>query len=187
VFRRRKRERVPPDRDAVVDRVLCVSVVAMLGAVVAGVEDGTIDEAKAAEYAAESHRWLRRENLADALTNLERQLIAKPLADWSERDTIDAGWRSESAGVLLWALAVFDDIPPSDTRFESLPARVPLLAPIAGFRADAHLRSHEVIRSARDLDAGEFTLANSIAGQRHIAFDWLCGYATDWGETPVGT
>jgi len=127
VFGRRKHERVPPNRDAVVDRVLCVSVVAMLGAIVAGLAEGAMDDARAGEYVAESHRWLRREQLADALTIGERHLIAKSLADWSERESVAAGWRSESAGVLLWALsafAAFGDLAHVDGRRE--PRRIEL-------------------------------------------------------------
>ncbi len=151
MFRRRKRERVPPDRDAVVDRVLCVSVVAMLGAIVDGVAEGTMDDARAAAYVTESHRWLRRENLADALSTNERHLIAKSLADWSKRESIAAGWRSETAGTLLWALSAYEEMPPYDGRFESLPSLVPLLAPTSGFRTTASLRSPEAIGGARDL------------------------------------
>jgi hypothetical protein len=150
VIRRRKRERVSPDQDAIVDRVLCISVVAMLGAIAAGVTDGEMDDDQAAKYVAESHRWLRRENLADALSARERALISKSVADWSARETIDASWRSESVGVLLWALSAFDEMPAYDRRFETLPTLVPLLAPTAEFRGRAHLRSPEEIAEARE-------------------------------------
>ena len=40
---RRKRERVAPDQDAVVDRVLCLSVTVMLGTIVAALEEGEMD------------------------------------------------------------------------------------------------------------------------------------------------
>lgn len=192
MFGRRKHERLPPDRDAVVDRVLCVSVVAMLGAIVAGVADGDMDDARAGEYVAESHRWLRREQLADALTIGERHLIAKSLGDWSARESVAACWRSESAGVLLWALSAFADIPPYEERFETLPSLVPLLAPTGAFRAAASLRSSEVVSSARDLaelrhrQAGAGDNA-SIALERHRALNWLCGYSPDWDKTPAGS
>jgi Domain of unknown function (DUF4272) len=150
VIRRRKRERVSPDQDAVVDRVLCISVVAMLGAIAAGVAEGAMDDDQAAKYVAESHRWLRRENLADALSVRERVLVSKSVGDWTERETIDASWRSESVGVLLWALSAFDGMPAYDTRFETLPALVPLLAPTAEFRGTAHLRSPEQLADARE-------------------------------------
>ena len=164
----------------------------MLGAVAAGVAEGAMDDARAGRYVAESHRWLRREHLADALTVGERHLIAKSLDDWSERESLAAGWRSESAGVLLWALSAFADMPPYEERFERLPALVPLLAPTGAFRAVASLRPPEVIGSARDLaefrhgraGAGEDA---SIALERHRALNWLCGSTPDWDRTPPGS
>jgi hypothetical protein len=149
VFNRRKREPAAPDQDAVVDRVLCISAVAMLGAIAAAVEDGTMEDGPAAAYLTESHRWLIRENLAHALSGSERRLLAKPLADWTEGESILANWRSESMGVLLWALSALDDMPPYDARFERLPSFVPLLAPTIGFRKDTDLRSPEEITRAR--------------------------------------
>jgi Domain of unknown function (DUF4272) len=151
VLRRRKRERVSPDQEAVVDRVLCVAVPVMLGAVATGVAEGAMDAAQAERYVTESHRWLRRENLADALSARERKLIAQQLADWTERDTIDASWRNEAVGALLWALSVIPDMPPYDDRFGDIPSYLPLLAPTAEFRMTAALRPAEEIARARDL------------------------------------
>jgi Domain of unknown function (DUF4272) len=149
VFTRRKRELVAPAQDAVVDRVLCISAVAMLGAIAAALEDGTMEAGPAAEYLTESHRWLIRENLAHALSGSERKLLAKPLADWTGDELIGANWRSESMGVLLWALSALDDMPPYDARFERLPSFVPLLAPTIGFRKETDLRPAEEIARAR--------------------------------------
>jgi hypothetical protein len=44
-------------------------------------------------------------------------------------------------------------------------------------------------KSYRDLSAEEFSLANSIALERHRAFNWLCGHAPGnrWTETPTDT
>jgi hypothetical protein len=151
VFRRRKSEPSPPGQDEIVDRVLCIAVTAMLGAVLANLRDGALDESRAAQYATEAHRWLRRENLADSLSARERALVAKPLEEWTEQESIEVGWGDESAGVLLWAISAVDDLPPYDTRFESLPSLVPLLAPTADFRQAARLRPAEEIRRARDL------------------------------------
>jgi hypothetical protein len=149
VFSRRNRKSAPPDADAVVDRVLCLSAVAMLGAIAAGVEDGTMDDAPAAQYLVESHRWLIRENLANALSGDERGLIAKSLSEWTPRELADASSRNESMGVLLWALSAVAELPPYDVPFERLPASVPLLAATAGFRSAARLRSPEVLEGAR--------------------------------------
>jgi hypothetical protein len=149
VFTRRKREPAAPDQDAVVDRVLCISAVAMLGAIAAGVEEGAMDEGAAAKYLTESHRWLIREKLAHALSSRERALLAKPLSEWTQGEVVEASWRSESMGVLLWAIGALEELPPYDTRFERLPSFVPLLAPTSDFRGAASLRSPEVIGQAR--------------------------------------
>lgn len=151
MFNRRKREPVAPGQDAVVDRVLCISAVAMLGAIAVALEDGTMESGPAAEYLTETHRWLIRENLTHALSGSERKLLAKPLGDWTEGESIVANWRSESMGVLLWALSALDGMPPYDTRFERLPSLVPLLAPTIGFRRATNLRSPEEIARAREV------------------------------------
>jgi hypothetical protein len=151
VFRRRKSDPAPPGQDEVVERVLCIAVTAMLGAVLANLRDGALDDGKAAQYATEAHRWLRRENLADSLSVGERTLVAKPLEDWSEQEASAVGWHDEAAGVLLWAISAVDELPRYDARFESIPSLVPLLAPTADFRLAASLRPAEELGRARDL------------------------------------
>lgn len=44
-------------------------------------------------------------------------------------------------------------------------------------------------RAYRDLSEDEWTMAGSIAMERHFALNWLCGYApgNDWDETPTDT
>jgi hypothetical protein len=149
VFSRRKHEPAVPDQDAVVDRVLCVSAVAMLGAIAAGVEEGAMDEGAAAKYLTESHRWLIREKLANALSSRERALLAKPVPEWTQDEVVQTGWRNESMGVLLWAISAVEELPPYDARFERLPSFVPLLASTSGFRSAASLRPPDVIGRAR--------------------------------------
>ncbi len=151
MFRRRKSDPAPPGQAEIADRVLCIAVTAMLGAVLANLRDGALDEAKAAQYATEAHRWLRRENLADSLSVRERTLVAKPLEEWSDQDASDAGWGNEPAAVLLWAISAVDELPPYDSRVESLPSPVPLLAPTADFRQAARLRPDEEIGRARSV------------------------------------
>jgi hypothetical protein len=209
VFGLRKRQPAAPDQNAVVDRALCLSAVAMLGAIAAGVEDEAMDAGQAGEYLKESHRWLIREQLTAALSIRERALLAKALTDWTARDALNAGWRSEALGVLLWALAALDEMPPYDTRFERLPSFVPLLAPTADFRRAASLRPAEDIGRARDLAeqwhgrtrARQLQEADdpqvegldgdadvrSAAAERHYALNWLCGYASDWDSVPTET
>ena len=149
MFTRRKREPAAPDQDAVVDRVLCVSAVAMLGAIASGIEEGAMDGGAGAKYLTESHRWLIRENLSSALSAGERARLAKPVPEWTQAEVIEANWQNEAMGVLLWAIGALEELPSYDTRFERLPAFVPLLAPTSDFRGAASLRSPEVIGQAR--------------------------------------
>ena len=184
---RRKRERVAPDQDAVVDRVLCLSVTVMLAAIATALEDGEMDSEHAGKYVTESHRWLRREQLADALSVRERALISKPLADWTERERNASGWRSESVGVLLWALSSIDDMPAYDTRFETLPPLVPLLAPTGDFRATASLRAPDVLGQARETaQVANGGAPGPIAAERLHTLDWLSGDGSDWDDVPTG-
>jgi len=184
VFSRRKREPAPPDQDAVVDRALCLSAVVMLGAIAAGVADGTVDEAQAEAYLTESHRWLIREHLADALSSGERALIAKRLPDWTPAEARAADWRNESAGVLLWALSALADLPPEDTRFERQLGLVPLLAPTVAFRKATSLRGADEIERARSSLAG--ATAGEGTAERQRALSWLAGFAADWDSLPTG-
>src|SRR6476646_9180905 len=99
MFRRRKREPIAPGEDVVVGRVLCVSIVAMLGAIATAVSEGTADDEQAGQYVTESHRRLIREKLVDHLSGRERALIAKDLAEWTQQELTNATRRNESLGV----------------------------------------------------------------------------------------
>lgn len=33
----------------------------------------------------------------------------------------------------------------------------------------------------------EYSIATSIAMERHYTLNWLCGYSTDWDTTPIDT
>jgi hypothetical protein len=184
VFNRKKRDPVAPDQDAVVDRVLCLSAVVMLGAIATGVVEGTLEEEQAAAYLTESHRWLIREHLADALSRRERALIAKPIADWTPQEALAADWRNESAGVLLWALAALDAMPAHDARFEREFSLVPLLAPTVDFRKATSLRDADAIEEARA--AAAQAPAGTGSSERQQALNWLSGYSADWDSVPSG-
>jgi hypothetical protein len=149
VLRRRKSVVGPPGEAAAVDRSLCVSAIAMLGAIATAVAERTMDDDAAEKYLVESRRWLIREGLSGALSPGEKAVLAKPMADWTAAELAMAGRRNEAMGVLLWALGAIDELPPYDAPFEPLPAFVPLLAATAEFRAAARLRSPEDIERAR--------------------------------------
>ena len=53
-----------------------------------------------------------------ALTPAELELLASPAAVWPEQDVVDATWRGEALGTLVWALGVVRDLPPYDRPFD---------------------------------------------------------------------
>jgi hypothetical protein len=42
-------------------------------------------------------------------------------------------------------------------------------------------------KAYRDLNEQEFSIATSIAMERHFALNWVSGYSEDWDETPTDT
>ncbi len=98
------------------------------------------------------NQWLIDENIAGHLSDNERHLFAKPLGKWSERTFITVGWRTESLGIMLWALNRLDFIPDYDSQFD--PAAI--LAPLDIFQATidfiwmADLRSDYELAEERD-------------------------------------
>lgn len=42
-------------------------------------------------------------------------------------------------------------------------------------------------KSYSELSGDEYSLATSIATERHFAMNWLCGHSKDWDETPTDT
>jgi hypothetical protein len=74
----------------------------------------------------------------------EAQLLSRPAAAWTEQDVLDATWRGEALGTLLWALSLVPDLPPYDTPFEHF-------ALTRGFDASrAELRSRSEIEEERE-------------------------------------
>jgi hypothetical protein len=211
MLRRRKPVPGPPGESAVVDRVLCVSAIAMLGAVAAAVAEREMDDDAAEKYLVESRRWLIREGLSGALSAGEKRMLAKPMAEWTAGELDAASRRNEAVGVLLWAIAAVAELPPHDMPFERLPSDVPLLAPTAGFRSAARRRPPEDVERARaatelrqrqastsraeDGDAtasgtavagaDELAALEVIAAERHDALAWLTG-AAGWHDVPAG-
>jgi hypothetical protein len=184
VFRRRKPAPGPPGEAAVVDRLLCVSAIAMLGAVATAVAERAMDDAAAERYLVEARRWLIREGVSGALSDGEKAMLAKPLDEWTAEELETATLRDEAVGVLLWAVTAIEELPQGDVPFERLPADVPLLAATAGFRAAARLRPFEDIEAANAVTElpgqGASTSAGPRAAERERALAWLTGRSADW-------
>ena len=60
--------------------------------------------------------WLRQENLWGKLSTKESIMMSKPPGNWTGRERISLGWRSESAGIIAWGLGLLE-MRPYDTQF----------------------------------------------------------------------
>jgi hypothetical protein len=180
--------------------------------------------------------------LTELYSSVERGLIDRHPSTWTPQEVVNATWRQESIGVLLWALSEYEELPPYDSEFANVAEVVPVLAPTEQFVTQAVLRPDDEIERARDvaelwhwrsrttqlqnapdayasvreehdLDAivraaathayeqgdiaepigddfpafgkayrdltdDEYARATSIAMERHLALNWLCGSPT---------
>lgn len=97
-------------------------------------------------------QWLIAENISTHLSETEQYLLRKPAGKWSERNLISVGWRSESLGMMLWALQRMDDLPDYDTQFDPDDLLVPLdiFQPTIDFIWMADLRPDYELTQERD-------------------------------------
>jgi hypothetical protein len=51
-------------------------------------------------------------------TPRERALLARPVAEWSPQDVVDAAWHGEALGTLVWALGLQEELPGYDEPFD---------------------------------------------------------------------
>jgi hypothetical protein len=147
--------RVPEQRE-VAFRALCLSALVTRGEIEmlarmckdAGVPADGLDERIEALKS-----WLKTQGVQQHLSDVERGLFARPLGRWKEQAVIDASWRKESLGVLLWALSVLDAMPAYDTEFsEKLHTEaVGWLTPASEFLSRVKVRPSEEIGRARNI------------------------------------
>lgn len=214
-------------------------------------EQGRAELREADEFLAELLEWRKAEGLTELYSSVERSLIDRHPSTWTPQEVVNATWRQESIGTLLWALSEYEELPPYDREFATVAEVVPVLAPAEQFVTQAVLRPADEIERARDVaelwhwrsrttqlqnapdayasvreehdleaivrDAAnhayeqgdiaepigadfpifgkayreltddEYARATSIAMERHLALNWLCGYSDDWDETPTDT
>ena len=60
----------------------------------------------------------RASGQTELLSRQERWLFDQPPGSWPEQDIVEALWRVEALGVLLWAVRLFDAIPAYDHLFD---------------------------------------------------------------------
>ena len=123
--------------------------------------------------------------LWERLSPTEREFAATTAITMSATQHINASWRMESAGVLLWSLCLVDSLPPYDTE-----AALDLLKrhptnPVSAFLDNAELRSYEVIERQREIaelwhwrsrtrqleERGDVFSVHESAGQLERSFD----------------
>jgi len=92
---------------------------------------------------------LRRENLWDSLSPKERQFFETPVQNLTPQQVLNASWRSEAIGVLLWALGVIPQIAPYDTPFDGEITKK--VQDVAAFIRSARLRDTKEIDDAREI------------------------------------
>lgn len=239
----------PPSEAEAANRALCLGIVVLRGRAEFDLHEAEENQAEAEVQALNA--WVAADKIVRHFSGEEMTLLEKPAGSWSEQEIVNASWRAESLGVILWALSVVDTVPLYDVQFD--PERlIGLIAFPDGSEAFIHgakLRPAEEVASARDLaelwhwrsrttqiqddpsielpegttfpmiieaaaqaayqnreipppidedfpafgkayaalEDEEYSLATSIAMERHFAFNWLCGYSRDWDDTPTDT
>jgi len=149
--------------------------------------------------------WLKQASLWSELSPLELA-YAESLSP-TDRQRINASWRSEALLVLLWALGLVEQMPALNEQCDTskFQAILPPFADITvdAFIASAQRRSEDVLLdmaadlldahwSARDaLIHGKAMPAHldiGIIQERHHAINWVIGYeGLPWDEVPTDT
>ena len=99
----------------------------------------------------ETTAWMQKEGIDAALSDAERELLARPLGDWSDDNIFECVWRSEALVALLWALGKLPDMPPYGRRVDEalLNPQIPALKPAAPWLESSALRADDDLRAAR--------------------------------------
>lgn len=145
----------PPSEQIIAYRALCLGALVMRGEfeqVVQKSEDSEVVEAHE-DLIERLADWLVDEGVSQYLSPNEKRLFEKSAGSWTEQELIDASWRSEALGVILWTLSVLDSLPPYDTVFTQPEVINPLklLGPTTEFLWRARLRPPEEVAKACDI------------------------------------
>ena len=179
----------PSAREAA-DRALILYAYVRRGTIEHVLDDADADPGRVvqAERArAETDRWLEANDLETALVETEARLLAAESGLWPPEAIVDAIWRREALGTLLWALGHFERIPPYDTEFDQkdLDAAIVDSGSVDRFRAVSRLRDDdELLRALGEADTwhgavtgaeGEDATMASLSAERRWALSWLLG------------
>jgi len=153
----------------------------------------------------ETIAWLKRESLWEELTPEEFAYVSA--SSPTERQAVNASWRSEALLMLLWALAMVEELPGLSEQCDAakFQAFLPPFADVSVEQfissarrrdesalvqmADALLHSHW---EARDALVHDRALAPhldvGIIQERHHAINWVIGYdGLPWDEITTDT
>jgi hypothetical protein len=178
----------PPTVDEVADRTLVLYAFTRRSAIEYALGELEHDPRRIAQAEGarrETDRWLERESLTPALTDLERRLFAAPSGSWPNEAVADGMWRKEGLAVLLWALGHLADLPAFGQEADQgdLDRAITSAGSVSSFRANGRLRDVEAIERAwHEADAwfgategrgGEDASLASISAERLRALSWL--------------
>jgi hypothetical protein len=179
----------PTSRDAA-DRALVLYAFVRRGYIEHVLDDADADPMRVtqAERAREeTDAWLAEHDMTKALTETESRLFEAESGLWPPEAIVDAVWRKEALGALLWALGHFESVPPYDTEFEqaTLDAAIVDSGSVDRFRAVSRLRDDdELMRALGEADTWHGALAGageadaamvSLSAERRWALSWLLG------------
>ncbi len=117
----------PPSEETIAYRALCLGALISRGEIEHKLYKIDDDDDRSSEIeelknqAAELSAWLEREHLTDYQSQQECELFEKKPGSWKRQAMINAGWRTESLGTLLWVLSYLEEIPSYDTEFKVNP------------------------------------------------------------------
>jgi Domain of unknown function (DUF4272) len=147
--------RSPPSQDVVAYRALCLSALQFRGIfehayrTCRELGDEALEGLFARAVALKA--WISVEGLDLHLSGAERTLFAKDLGTWREQEFLNAIWRNEALGVLLWALGQTAEIPPYDQQFGDVDQCIAWLEPAPAVLARVRLRPAVEIERARNV------------------------------------
>lgn len=98
--------------------------------------------------------WLRSQGLWDSASQVEKELMGRPLGSWTRQEVADGQWREESLEVLLWALRPDAPMAAYDVPFLTTGMMKSLGSPP---------QAEEFVRSAKLRPEGEILKARDVA------------------------
>lgn len=145
----------PPTQDEVIYRALCLRALHLRAVFehVYRTHRDLDDEARAGltRRVVALNAWVSVEGLDLHQSAKEKALFARGLGAWEERELLEAGWRNEALGALLWALGTIAALPPYDRQFEDTDSYIGWLEPAAPVLARMRLRPAAGIERARNV------------------------------------